>query len=139
MAEGAQQQLGLVEPRSVGRCEQHAYLGSQLVQEGQRVGADVAGGVVDDQMHLLDLGQRRQVALDCRAKVGAVGALQAVCPHLSIVQGHARQQVHRAMTMILKLVSLDLPGQHQLLGRAAFQHLDVRLFVQTGYHFTPLP
>src|SRR3990170_4383544 len=108
--ESLQQQFGLVEPRRIHRSEQHSDSRRQLAQYGAGRRTHVAGAFIQNEMDLLGPAIRMQEAPQRRLKVGTIIPVQALGPHVPIVDVQACQQIERAMPDILKLLPLNLPA-----------------------------
>src|SRR5262245_16465705 len=64
--------------------------------------------------------------------------LKAAGPHLSIKDIQSHQQVHRALSFVLKLIARNLPRAHFLRGLEAGERLNVRFLVNTNQHIALL-
>src|SRR5512132_1087587 len=133
LTERAEEQLSLIEPGGVRRCDERSYARIVPAQPRRRLVSDVRGTTVPDQMHAARATVlAEQVGQDV-AKVLAVVPSEAEAAHLARGDDEHGQKVHRPVPDGLELLALDLAATHRLRSAAAFEHLDVRLLVDTEH------
>ena len=137
VGQGAQQQLGLVEPTGVGRGVQGAQ--ARMSSEGGFGGMlTMRGAILHDQRNASCVPIAASPLPHAPQKVLGVGLVQTPALHRVLVDGARHLKGDRPMPVILKLVSLKLAWRHGLPGPGPRQGLEVRFFVHTDHYFPAL-
>src|SRR5580700_3068706 len=130
LAERAEQQLGLVEPRGVRRRDERAHARVVPAQPGRRLLRDVRRTTVPDQVNASRVAMWAEHLRQDGAQVLAVVLLDAEALHLAGEHDEHHDEVHRPVPDVLELPALDVAGAHRLRGASALENLEVRLLVE---------
>jgi hypothetical protein len=111
----------------------------EVLKEIRGFPARMAGTVINNQVNAMSPTVGMKEALHGRTKVFPIILVQALCKHMSGMQGQSCQQMNRPMSLIVELHSFDLTRSHRLLRIYPFQNLQIGFFVSRQENFAALP
>jgi hypothetical protein len=138
-AKSLEQGFRLIQPGSIGRSEQDVDTRLEVLKERRGFLACMAGTVINNQVNAMSPTVGMKEALHGRTKVFPIILVQALCKHMSGMQGQSCQQMNRPMPLIVKLHAFDLTRSHRLLRIYPFQNLQIGFFVSRQEDFAALP
>lgn len=99
----------------------------------------MAGATIQDQVYPFDVSLAVKKSFDSRSEVFSIVSIQTLCPHPTVVDSQAAQQINRAVASILKFLPFDLSRTTALNRPCPFQHLQVGLLVDTHHDLAVCP
>lgn len=124
LAEGAKQQLGLVQPGCMGRSSQHTYVGI-IVQEHLRIHANMTRSAIPDQVNPPYIPVRVKEVAQCGSQMVAIIGIETPSVHTAGRHEQRHHEVDSAMTNILELAVLDVAWSHWAGRTSPFECLEV--------------
>src|SRR5271170_394100 len=134
LAERAKEQLGLVEPRGVRRCDDRSHVRVAPTQPERRLLRNVRRATVPDQVNASGVAMCAEHRGQDGAQVFAVVPLDAEALHLAGEHDEYHDEVHGPVPDVLELLALDLAGAHRMRRASTLKNLQVRLLVEAEHN-----